>query len=597
MGGDDPVRHGLIFEGESEAEKAMWREKGWTLNFEPSIFDQALLTPLIRGPVRLDPKEGSRLQYGCLLLSIVIVLLVNVALQMVVVDKVIDMRDQARYELEYRLFGEGDAIGMCIGRESGELPIVSELSDEDPPSRVLDCTTTSISLLSNMSKLDIDGDGQWTKDEAITLGMEWEQKYQKNSVLAQLFRAMGRLSSHGDMLAQKAASLPGTSVNGTLNAQSIPMSWMEAEKHKLLLCAAVQPALCDNLEVRGVLPQMAPSIFPDAVTQTDRIRSCSETLDSYCVAAFGQLYKYYRDFGNTLCGKALYSWNDTLETMTSEYETWVEHVGGPHTQRDAVVSAFYQVFLFLILLVWWMIMLAEVRQIVDWCFVLFLLPSEYYKKDGEGRDIHVEGYSIHHAEDNIKIWSVPLHWKLFTVVFHLIPRTWIWARLSYYGSWFLITADNYGDLILNSVALAFLVEVDNLLYDAVMSKRDKDVHDKVQPVTIRRNSLKVFYNVRHKVPTHMLFLTCLVVFGAYFTQSGFIGNSPLGKIQISDGLNCVCQVEGRNCIGAQLLGGNASVREAYGNSVPAVPDVGSPWILWARIKDTLIPDFTGALSW
>ena len=31
------------------------------------------------------------------------------------------------------------------------------------------------------------------------------------------------------------------------------------------------------------------------------------------------------------------------------------------------------------------------------------------------------------------------------------------------GSWFLIEADNYTDLILNSVALGFLIEIDNML--------------------------------------------------------------------------------------------------------------------------------------
>ena len=185
-------------------------------------------------------------------MSITLVLCVNVGLQFVVVDKIIDMAYEKRYELEYKLFGEPGRVGMCVIREKDELPYVSRLNPEDIPDRLLGCTSTSISILSNVTVLDTNNDGSWTEEEASALGQIWEEKYKKNSVLVQLFRSLQRLAQEERLLAQLAA---GSDADATLGdaTDSLPMPWMEMEKEKLLLCALVEPKLCSNLEVCAVV--------------------------------------------------------------------------------------------------------------------------------------------------------------------------------------------------------------------------------------------------------------------------------------------------------------------------------------------------------
>ena len=267
-------------------------------------------------------------------------------------------------------------------------------------------------------------------------------------------------------------------------------------------------------------------------------------------------------------------------------------VGGLQSQRDSVVSSFYQVFLCLILLVWWMIMLTEVRTIIDWMVVIaFINSSRDVNRDppSESRESpYVDGYNKDQLDSDIFIYAIPLHWKAYALVFHVIPRAYIWLRLSFYGSWFLISADSYQDLILNSVALAFLVEVDNLLYDAVMAKRDKDVHERVQPIIVLNDWFWPFYYIRHKLPTQLVLMLGVLIVGTIFTGMAFLG--PHGKISVADALNCVCQVEGNNCIGAQLLGGNSSVMSSLGYSGDPVPRVDSTVSLWERVREVVLPD-------
>eukprot|EP00971_Amphidinium_carterae_P170493 3378279-Amphidinium_carterae.1 len=115
-------------------------------------------------------------------------------------------------------------VGQCVRRPVGEIPVINKLTDEttedeilDPrrtealspipfknqsnmnadkaPSHIFsgasfhrvhallpsqDCTSASISILSNVSQLDVNGDGQWTEQEAIDLDADWEDPTLKN---------------------------------------------------------------------------------------------------------------------------------------------------------------------------------------------------------------------------------------------------------------------------------------------------------------------------------------------------------------------------------------------------------------------------------
>merc|ERR1719247_2742201 len=119
-------------------------------------------------------------------------------------------------------------------------------------------------------------------------------------------------------------------------------------------------------------------------------------------------------------------------------------------------------------------MIEELRTVWRWWMVLPVFPSE---PQADGKAVEVN-------EDRAAVLAVPVIHKVANIVMNLLPRTVICVWLSYVGSWFLIEADNYTDLILNSVALGFLIEIDNMLYSAVTEQEVKGLMERCDPLSV-----------------------------------------------------------------------------------------------------------------
>merc|ERR1719387_2858245 len=59
-----------------------------------------------------------------------------------------------------------------------------------------------------------------------------------------------------------------------------------------------------------------------------------------------------------------------------------------------------------------------------------------------------------------------IDWLLFLVI--IVPKTIISVGLLIIGCVWLAATDSFSDLILNAVALEFVVNIDNLLFEAIM---------------------------------------------------------------------------------------------------------------------------------
>merc|ERR1712232_729456 len=98
----------------------------------------------------------------------------------------------------------------------------------------------------------------------------------------------------------------------------------------------------------------------------------------------------------------------------------------------------------------------------------------------------------------------------------LIPRTIVCIFLFWEGSKFLVHTDSYMDLILNSVALGFVIEIDDYLFAATASQTSKFLVSKLQGIlVVYRNSQFKSHWVeferfrRHKFP-QTLFYTLMI---------------------------------------------------------------------------------------
>lgn len=120
-----------------------------------------------------------------------------------------------------------------------------------------------------------------------------------------------------------------------------------------------------------------------------------------------------------------------------------------------VISSFW--FLYLMLCLWWMTMLNEFRKTDRIWRKFHAMPST---KDYERQ--------IQRDEDGtqrVKRIVCEVRWFLYIVL--ILPKHVVSVGLLILGTWWLVSTESFGDLILNALALGFVIEIDELIFEAM----------------------------------------------------------------------------------------------------------------------------------
>merc|ERR1711879_521404 len=127
----------------------------------------------------------------------------------------------------------------------------------------------------------------------------------------------------------------------------------------------------------------------------------------------------------------------------------VEHYSGYNIYRNQKGS-FYLLFLLLILILWHMAVLEEWRSLVYWWRVLL----------GEPEDDVVVYTSKHEDENDVVMSEISRCYKIVVILSNLLPRTVIAAGIMLMGARYLLLSESYEELMMNSLALTFLITID-----------------------------------------------------------------------------------------------------------------------------------------
>lgn len=415
----------------------------------------------------------------------------------------------------------------------------------------VECGPLPVALLSNVTLLDLNGDGKWEYEEAVRLGSLSQQKYMKSAKLSVVFRRFLRLAEQGKLLAQQHADADsGITEWDQLTDQfkNLPMQWMHKEQKRINLCAVVDSKLCGNLEARGILKDKLDRRHDDEVSAIDRIDRCRETLQDFCDDIFGQLFETYRSYTHQSCGDVTRDWNDKLGILTLEYSKAFKYADSCRS----ISSVTYKTFLTLMVAVWLMCLMDEARKVVDWWAVI---PQYNVSKEkGTGR------YVVDETTGSITIQGIPRWHKWFTCLCNLLPRTFICVNLGVTGTGFLMSSDSYVDLVLNSVALSFLVEFDEMLFSAVADAKAKESVQICNSPCVPLNRLgfmgamsTAFSYCKHIRVGSLAGTILICAIALACVEQVYSG--PFGKYAVGNTLRCLCHIEGRDCLSAQLLGG------------------------------------------
>jgi hypothetical protein len=479
----------------------------------------------------LSPLTATTRQATCTsLTSATFLLAVNLLLQLLVLSKVQTMTSTAKRDAESVIFAEEGGNCLWIDPENHEShPVGLEwMGGARMPQHFYNCGNLAVAATKNVSTLDLNGDGMWDLEEAQELQQQWHKIFGREMNLDHVQKKLVRYAKQGKLVAQHGVPQ---------NVSALPASWMQAESGKLSLCAMTSTDMCGNMEVRGVLKSLFNST-ENAYDKNDRLEQCEDVVDEYCPRVFGVLWKSFQDYVGQGCGEIEKEWDPKYRVNVGTYEMTQKYV----SSNGAVASTAYFSFLLLIIVIWWLSIFTEIRKVLDWWIIVAFIDST--------KDPLVE------TDDKLALVSIPMWHKIYLIVLNIVPRTVIVLWLSVMGSFFLMSADSYADLVLNSVALGFLIEIDDMMFTATASHRNRKNLERCEEVIVRHRVFEFVDKATcQKYNTVSLFNTMLICgISLVFVLWTYTGRH--GKEDMADAFRCMCHSAGENCVEAHVLGGN-----------------------------------------
>jgi len=404
---------------------------------------------------------------------------------------------------------------------------------------VYNCLPPSVRYANEWKHLDTNGDGVWTREEAVKDEAGFEKKFRAKAFL--VFRALTvGLTDRGSMDPKLWVS------DEVKEMRAIPKPYFDYWMGDAAICSYADPKVCGTLLDRGYFAGAFMSNHSGK-----NIQDIDGALD-YCVwmlsvgggcdQTLPQIYKLFRALRHEQCGdSSLYNgglYKNPHHPVDKVYVTAVDYDGlGKHLKANEPT---YMFFLFLVLQLWLLALLNEMRELVKLAEFCKVFPDA-------GEDGGLEVVKSEDGEpDTYKITGLePAHRQ--AIIFVVVMRVLLIVYLVIVGCVFLIMETGYMDLLMNAVALAFILEIDEILYGAIAREETAEELEAVSELDFETKLptegcagwmlLKDFWAI---IMFPLIALVLMVSYSMFITQPNL------------DALNCGCYQTGGQCHEAQL---------------------------------------------
>jgi len=440
----------------------------------------------------------------------------------------------------------------------------------------LDCSQPTFSVLDYWGQLDYDGDGVWTREEAVQDYNNLACVMNKGISMEQIFlKLVYGLEKHFDQLADRwGISVP--KVPASVHARTaVPRYFFEVWSGVVVLCSVRDAGRCGQLIEDGVFngPLSWPSMrYGDGFAYLmDAMDFCQTVLEhgDICEDSHPVTFPMWSQLAGDMCGKG-------RATRTARFEN--QFKDGDHIEFTEFTyknietytkagSLTYQFFVSLILFLWFASLLGELNS------MLLLADFAYNFPHAEGdpfnfpklwRSIQYDvgkvmsnkpvdmvtaaSYFTHTADDTTTITGIT-HVHRLLCYSMVIVRALLLCYMAAAGVAFLITTYVYTDLLMNAVALAFVFELPEFLFVVLVGQAQQQECRNVQPL-LHRTSLPDDRGVRGMLKSNNfwgLVLIPLMIFSIVHW------NQVVNTGPILEALNCACLGAGPRCsVGGKL---------------------------------------------
>mmetsp|Transcript_45078 Transcript_45078/g.104258 ORF Transcript_45078/g.104258 Transcript_45078/m.104258 type:complete len:765 (-) Transcript_45078:83-2377(-) len=386
---------------------------------------------------------------------------------------------------------------------------------------ILSCTSHSVPVVPLWGELDVDGDGRWTYWEALAdannLGCRLA------SPLVEVFRraCAGITRDAADSTLMTNHSGRGSKVDlppEVANQVAIPRAYFEWWHGLVAICHHGSEDLCEALLQRGTFSgtfaRSRAFLRGGIVDLHTALSYCQRLLrpGGICDDALPALFPVYRARMQEKCGPAIYRNGPRVQNPYQEQDRMtVMSVSFTRLEEMQYVhSVPFALFLWLILILWYIGLINEAKELLQlydflnkvpvvdrwpfftpemwrhwrsWLIAKGLSPRLRPAACTKGLPKHEPEASVA-GYDKIEIheFSRP---HFYTCIGIAVIRSLILLLLGYTGTYFLLSNHVVLDLILNALALAFIFDLDEFLFEYLLSDQSKELVDKLAPLRFK----------------------------------------------------------------------------------------------------------------
>jgi len=399
------------------------------------------------------------------------------------------------------------------------------------------CAPPSVQLTGRWDELDTNGDGVWTRQEVEAAADTLQCKYVVNPV--EVFDVFVSFLKKRENIIWLHPELKA--------GNEIRKAYFTYASGDLIMCGYRNDQMCPNLLMRGIFD--APLKFgtaPRVGTSIDSaLEYCYALLEEggTCERTLPSTYSVWKKASSDQClgerySKAVYAHpvhNKTKSMLKVDYEARKDYT-------MAAKSMLFFVYKMIIIGMFLLAMFAEMKDITTYATWVAKFPSE---DDYGGEGVRVEK-NPEEDEERYTIQGISSTHR-WTVALLTLGRGLMILVLTMVGVTFLQKDTDWVNLLLNAVALVFVVEIANNLYAQVLHSSLRELCENTEPMEVAMaGPLCLNVNPAFKDTIGMVLLL-LVVAGVMSSHYYYVGQ-PLSKA-----LECACLSQGDSCHEAEAF--------------------------------------------
>jgi len=415
------------------------------------------------------------------------------------------------------------------------------------------CAPPSVQLIGRWDELDTNKDGEWSKHEAVTAQETLQCKYGVNPV--EIFDALTLLlKERKEFIWLHPDIKEGIAIKKTYFTYIMGDMAMCTYRNEDMCANLVQNGVFDAPLKTGKVPRVGTSI-------RSALDYCRSLLDQggLCERVLPSTYRTWQIEGAQECGEAKYDkfvyehpgQNGTIKSLLSvDYDA--------RQQYEKAKTGTFKMYKICILFVWMLLNVSQLREVWKTMTWVIQLPTRKPEEDFTPRDrlpaslleAHPQGEEVSdsvraHGTCPIKDMSKVHRIALFSVT---LVRIVMLCILSYVGVNFLGRQTDYIGLLLDGVALIFIVEVEVILYERVLRQEVRSTWEEREPIAVSKKFGLASFTSRPDITDMAWFFLVAfmaVAFLFYYTETLV---EPL-----YEALECTCLSTGDKCREAHVF--------------------------------------------